>query len=108
MRGVGVSNNEIQSVCSTTPAGALGTHKSLLFNGLTTALAIDALRNGGPADRNRSGLAVVCQQVANSALDLVDVIETKALIPIAAANILDYIKNLKGVKSEPAVKAYAT
>ena len=71
-------------------------------------MAIDALKNGGPTDRNRLGLTVACQQMANSALDLVDVIETEAFIPIAAANILEYIKNLKGVKSEPALEACAT
>ncbi|KAF2792392.1 alpha/beta-hydrolase, partial [Melanomma pulvis-pyrius CBS 109.77] len=106
-RAVGVSNCEIQTICGATPAGVFGTHESLLFNGLTTALAVDALRNGGPADPKRLDLAVVCQQAVYPTLDLVDVIETEGLIPIAAVNILEYIADLMGVVAEPALKAYA-
>ena len=105
-RGVGVSKNEIQSVCSPTPAGAFGTHESLLYNGLTTALVVDALKNGRPADPKRLNLAVVCQNIAYPTLDLVDVVETEALIPLAAVNILEVIADLQGTTAEPAIKSY--
>lgn len=103
-RNVGVSNNEIQSVCPGTPAGDFGTHESLLFNGLTTALAVDALAVGGPADPKRLDLAAVCQQLAHPALDVKDVTQTEGLIPLAALNVLEF---QPGVTKEPKIRAYA-
>ncbi|KAK8045909.1 hypothetical protein PG996_013973 [Apiospora saccharicola] len=103
-RGVGVSNNEIQVVCPNTPAGDFGTHESLMFNGLATALVIDALVNGGPADPRRMDLKTICQNLAHPALDVKDVAKTEATIPIAAVNILEFPG---GVTDEPAIRAYA-
>lgn len=107
-RNVGVSNNEIQGVCGPTSAGAFGTHESLLFNEFVVSLAIQTLRSGGPADRSKIDLAAVCQLAVYPTLDLVDVLETEALVLLAGINILEYIANLMGTKTEPALKAYAT
>ncbi|KAK6857523.1 hypothetical protein PG995_006350 [Apiospora arundinis] len=103
-RGVGVSNNEIQEVCPSTPAGDFGTHESIMFNGLATELVIDALVNGGPADPKRMDLATICQNLAHPALDVRDVAKTEGTIPIAAVNILEFED---GVTDEPKIRAYA-
>lgn len=103
-RNVGVSNNEIQRVCPGTPAGEFGTHESLLFNGLSMAIAIDALSNGGPADLTRIDLSTVCQQLAHPALNVTDVNLTEGLIPLAGLNVLEY---RPGVTKEPAIRSYA-
>ncbi|KAF2199283.1 alpha/beta-hydrolase, partial [Delitschia confertaspora ATCC 74209] len=104
-RGVGVSNNEIQSVCGPTPAGAFGTHESVLFNGLGVALALDALKTGGPADPGRLNLGKVCQDAIYPGLDLEDVLVTEGLIPLAGANILEDLD--QGLLVEPEIRAYA-
>ncbi|KAF2731554.1 alpha/beta-hydrolase [Polyplosphaeria fusca] len=106
-RNVGVSNIEIQTICPGTPAGTFATHESLLFNGLAVALAIDALRSGGPADPARLNLTQVCQNIAYPTLDLVDIVETEAVIPVAAINILQFLKKGLGVVREPAIRSYA-
>ncbi|KAK6823534.1 hypothetical protein PG987_013791 [Apiospora arundinis] len=89
-RGVGVSNNEIQEVCPSTPAGDFGTHESIMFNGLATELRMD--------------LATICQNLAHPALDVRDVAKTEGTIPIAAVNILEFED---GVTDEPKIRAYA-
>ena len=107
-RGVGVSNNEIQNVCGDAPAGAFGTHESLLFNGFVVTLALEALKKGRAVQASEIDLATVCQQAVYPGLDLTDVLETEALIPLAAVNILEYIGADKGTFNEPPLMSYAT
>ncbi|KAL1611999.1 hypothetical protein SLS60_000222 [Paraconiothyrium brasiliense] len=107
-RGVGVSNNEIQSRCGAAPAGAFGTHESLLFNGFVVTLALEALKKGTAVQASEIDLATVCQQAVYPGLDLTDVLATEALIPLAAVNILEYIGAGKGTLDEPALRSYAT
>ncbi|KAJ4357225.1 uncharacterized protein N0V89_001800 [Didymosphaeria variabile] len=107
-RGVGVSNNEIQAKCGNAPAGAFGTHESLLFNGFVVTLALEALKKGRAVQAGEIDLATVCQLAVYPGLDLTDVLETEGLIPLAAVNILEYIGAGKGVVGEPGLRAYAT
>jgi hypothetical protein len=107
-RKVGVSNNEIQTVCGLTPAGTFGSHESLLFNGFVVSLAIQALRSGGPADLSKIDLNTVCGLAVYPTLNLADVLETEALIPLAAINVLEYIARLMGTTQEPALMRYAS
>ncbi|GKT41750.1 lipase B [Colletotrichum spaethianum] len=103
-RKVGVFNAELQRVCPNTPAGDFGTHESVMFNGLATALVIDALKNGGPADPGRLDLKTVCQQLAHPALNVTDVQLTEGTIPLAALNVVEF---KKGVTDEPPIRDYA-
>lgn len=107
VRGVGVSNNEIQSVCGATPAGAIGTHESLLFNGFVVSLALEALKKGKAVQASEIDLQKACQLAVYPGLNLIDVLETEALIPLAGVNILQYIKAGLGITVEPKLKAYA-
>jgi hypothetical protein len=107
-RGVGVSNNEIQNVCGIAPAGAIGTHESLLFNGFVVSLALEALKKGKAVQASEIDLATVCQLAVYPGLDLIDVLETEALVPLGAINVLEYIGAGKGALEEPALKPYAT
>lgn len=106
-RGVGVSNNEIQNVCGNAPAGAFGTHESLLFNGFVMTLALEALKKGRAVQASEIDLGTVCQQAVYPGLDLIDVLETEALIPLAAVNILEYIGTGQAAFDEPPLKSYA-
>lgn len=107
VRGVGVSNNEIQSVCGLTPAGAIGTHESLLFNGFVISLALEALKKGRAVQASEIDLQTACQQAVYPGLSLIDVVETEAVIPLALINILEYVKAGLGVMAEPAIREYA-
>ncbi|KAF2032842.1 alpha/beta-hydrolase [Setomelanomma holmii] len=103
-RGVGVSNNEVQTVCAGQLGGSFYGHAGVLFNPLTYALIVDALKNDGPGSLSRIDVKSVCSTYAAPGLDLDDVIATSALIPIAAVLLLAYPdKRL----TEPALRAYA-
>ncbi|KAL2071972.1 hypothetical protein VTL71DRAFT_11315 [Oculimacula yallundae] len=104
-RHVGVTNIEIQQVCTLLqPGGTLYSHEGVLYNALAVAAAIDALKSGGAADLKRIDLPKVCQEIADERLSIVDVLATEAVIPIAAFEIAAY--NPK-VFEEPAIKPYA-
>ncbi|CZS92788.1 related to lipase B precursor [Rhynchosporium graminicola] len=104
-RNVGATNIEIQETCTVLqPGGTLYTHEGVLYNALAVAATIDALTHEGPADLKRIDMPMVCQEIADPRLSIVDVLATEALIPIAALEIAAY--NPK-IFEEPPIKPYA-
>lgn len=103
-RNVGVSNNELQTVCVGQPAGGVYTHEGVLYNSLAWALAADALNNPGPGDPTRLNLIQVCSELIASQENLEDVLGTEGLLLIAMAEIGQYQPK---TSSEPPTASYA-
>lgn len=103
VRGVGVSNNEVQVVCHNKPAGSNYTHEGILFNPLTHALIKDALENDGPGEMSRVGNGP-CAHYADPKLDIADVLATESVSVVQTYNLLTYPDN---VDKEPTLRAYA-
>ncbi|KAF2124519.1 alpha/beta-hydrolase [Dothidotthia symphoricarpi CBS 119687] len=103
-RKVGVTNVEVQSVCSGAPAGTFYEHAGVLFNPLTYALIVDALTHDGPGSLSRINKASVCSTYAAPGLVVDDVISTSGLIPIALVLLLAYPDKRT---AEPALRSYA-
>lgn len=103
-RNVGVSNNELQTVCAAQPAGGVYTHEGVLYNSLAWALVIDALNNPGPANPARMNLVSVCGQEIAPEENLADVLGTEGLLLIAMAEIGQYQPK---TSSEPPTASYA-
>lgn len=103
--GQPVSNNEVQNVCANQPGGSFYGHAGVLFNPLTYALIVDALKNPGKTGNvNRINRQQVCAQYAAPGLDLDDVLATSGLIPVAGVLLLAYPQKML---TEPALKSYA-
>ena len=105
-RGVGVSNTELQSVCTAVlPGGTIyNTHEGVLYNALAYALAVDAIQNPGPGQLSRVNATFQCAQFATPGLSLPDIFATEANIPIAAAAIIAFVPKSA---AEPPIRAYA-
>ncbi|RHZ71044.1 hypothetical protein CDV55_108365 [Aspergillus turcosus] len=103
-RGVGVSNNHLQTICGGKPAGGIYTHEGVLYNPLAWALAVDALTHDGPGDPSRLDLDVVCGRLLPPQLDLEDLLGTEGLLLIAVAELVTYTPK---TSREPAIASYA-
>lgn len=103
-RSVGVSNNELQSLCPDQPAGGFYTHEGVMYNAVAWALAKDAITHDGPADLSRIDLATECAKYVADGLTLDNVVATEGLIPLAIVNYLLYPTK---VFAEPAIMSYA-
>jgi hypothetical protein len=103
--GVPVSNNQVQTVCANQPGGSFYGHAGVLFNPLTYALIVDALKNPGKTGNvNRINRQSVCANYAAPGLDLDDVLATSGLIPVAGVLLLSFPQKMA---TEPALKSYA-
>ncbi|GKT40557.1 lipase B [Colletotrichum spaethianum] len=104
-RHVGVTNIEVQSVCSGRPAGGIYGHATMLFNPLTAALIKDVLQRGqGPARVTGINLNDVCKDIIAPGLSIEDGIATAGSIVSAAVRLLAYLPKLI---AEPSLMAYA-
>ncbi|KAI7040771.1 alpha/beta-hydrolase [Hortaea werneckii] len=106
-RGVGVSNVELQNICTAALPGGTpnNDHEGVLYNALAYALAIDALTHPGePGKVERVDAQAECAKFATDGLSLADVLATHALIPLAVGNVLAYQPK---VAQEPAIRGYA-
>lgn len=104
MRGVGVSNNRVQSLCPHKPAGSFYLHEGNLYNPVGYALVVDALTHNGPGNASRIDLNTECDKIVPDGMSLVDVLATEALIPDCLRHILEYQPK---TINEPPIKAYA-
>ena len=104
--GAPASNNEVQTICANQPGGSFYGHAGVLFNPLTYALIVDALKNPGTTGQvSRINRQSVCANYAAPGLDLDDVLATSGLIPVAGVLLLAYPQKQL---TEPPLKTYAT
>ncbi|KAJ6051897.1 hypothetical protein N7460_002431 [Penicillium canescens] len=106
VRGVGVTNTQIQLACPGLPAGTFYTHDPMLFNPLVYALFVDALTHEGPADLSRVDLDTVCNQILAPGLVLTDLLGTE--VEVYVYNVIDFMSfGYMGSSEEPPIKDYA-
>ncbi|KAI6878314.1 alpha/beta-hydrolase [Hortaea werneckii] len=107
IRGVGVSNVELQEICTAALPGGTpnNDHEGVLYNALAYALAIDALTHpNSPGKVERVDAQAECAKFAVDGLSLADVLATHALIPLAVGNVLAFQPK---VAQEPPIRGYA-
>jgi len=103
-RGVGTSNNQLQTICEGQPAGLFYTREGVLYNPMALALAVDALKNRGPGNVDRIDKTDLCQAVVTEKLNLADVWATEGNMPAAVEAIA--LHSAK-VWVEPILRPYA-
>jgi len=103
-RGVGVTNNQVQTICPGQPAGGNFTHEGMLYNPLSLALVQDALTHAGPGQVSRLNLATVCAQLASPGITAQDIVLTEETLVVASVAIALYQPK---VVSEPPIMSYA-
>ena len=104
VRGVGVTNNVVQTLCPDEPAGSAYTHEGILFNPLTWALIKSALNHAGPGNLTTAQLKPLCAKYAPALLDATDVRTTLSVSVVQDYNIFAYPDQ---VTKEPKLKSYA-
>ncbi|KAH8659847.1 hypothetical protein BX600DRAFT_513511 [Xylariales sp. PMI_506] len=105
IRGVGVSNNMVQSICPGQLAGGVYTHEGMMFSSLGYALAKDALANDGPGDVSRLDLDEICGTYLAPTLTLENVLLVENTLVVAGVLTLMYPND---TTTEPAIKSYAS
>lgn len=101
-RNVGVTNNEVQTICPDRPAGKYYTHEGVLYNHVGYTLAVDALTRERPGQLSRIDLDTEYGRIVPDGLTYSDLLA--ALIPEALVLILSYDDKSR---DEPEVRSYA-
>lgn len=104
VRGVGVSNVQVQIVCAGRPAGGLYSHSATLVNPLAYALFVDALAHDGPGRLERVDLDAVCGQSFAPGLDLGDVLGMETVSNVVG--VLDVLLYGFSWNGEPPLREY--
>ncbi|KAB8067658.1 hypothetical protein BDV29DRAFT_163149 [Aspergillus leporis] len=103
-RGVGVSNNNLQTICANKAAGGVYSHEGVLYNPIAWALTVDAVHHNGPGNISRINIEKICEQVVPPQLGLIDILGTEAIMLVALAELIAYLPKAFG---EPSIASYA-
>ncbi|KAJ6123711.1 hypothetical protein N7471_011028 [Penicillium samsonianum] len=104
VRGVGVSNVQVQVACAGRAAGGSYSHSAMLANPLAYALFVDALVHDGPGKLERIGLDAVCGESLAPGLDVEDFLGMEAVSNVVG--VLDVLLYGYNGSGEPALRDY--
>ncbi|KAG0156758.1 hypothetical protein PDIDSM_3939 [Penicillium digitatum] len=104
MRGVGVSNVQVQVACAGRAAGGPYSHSAMLVNPLAYALFVDALVHEGPGRLERIDLDAVCGESLAPGLDVDDVLGMEAVSNVVG--VLDVLLYGYDGTQEPPLRGY--
>lgn len=105
VRGVGVTNVELQSVPGFKSKGKVYGHATVMANPLSWALCEDALMHGGPAQLERIDVAALSARDFAVGLTQKDRDDTSQVLIKCGVSIVAYPKK---VIKEPKLPAFAT
>ncbi|CAI7641441.1 unnamed protein product [Penicillium glandicola] len=104
VRGVGVSNVQVQVACAGRAAGGSYSHSAMLVNPLAYALFVDALIHDGPGRLERVDLDAVCRESVAPGLDVNDFLGVEAVSNVLG--VLDILLYGFNGSEEPPLRDY--
>ncbi|CAG8883510.1 unnamed protein product [Penicillium nalgiovense] len=104
VRGVGVSNVQVQVACARGAAGGFYSHSAMLVNPLAYALFVDALAHDGPGKLERIDLDAVCGESLAPGLDVDDFLGIEAVSNVIG--VLDVLLYGYNTNEEPPLRDY--
>ncbi|KAF4766324.1 hypothetical protein N7455_005795 [Penicillium solitum] len=105
VRGVGVSNVQVQVACAGRAAGGSYSHSAMLVNPLAYALFVDALVHDGPGRLERIDLGAICGESIAPGLDVNDFLGMEAVSNVVGVlDVLLYGYN--NGSEEPPLRGY--
>ncbi|CAI7629875.1 unnamed protein product [Penicillium viridicatum] len=105
VRGVGVSNVQVQVACAGRAAGGSYSHSAMLINPLAYALFVDAMVHDGPGRLERIDLGAVCGESIAPGLDVNDFLGMEAVSNVVGVlDVLLYGYN--NSSEEPPLRGY--